>query len=63
MCVIIFFVVQLVQQKYLWRFYVSKQSSAVRFSQIEAKLSYLAIGKHSWTHVHFRTESKSTNAV
>ena len=45
MCVTIFFVVQLVQQKYLWRFYVSKRSSAVCFSQIETKLSYLAIGK------------------
>jgi len=45
MCAIIFFVVQLVQRKYLWRFYVSKRNSAVRFCQIETKLSYLAIGK------------------
>jgi len=45
MCVIIFFGVQLVQRKYLWRFYVSKENSAARFSQIETKLSYLAIGK------------------
>jgi len=40
-----FFAVQLVQRKYLWRFYVLKRNSAVRFSQIETKLSYLAIGK------------------
>ena len=40
-----FFVVQLVQRKYLWRFYESKRNSAVSFSQIEPKLSYLAIGK------------------
>jgi len=34
-----------VQRKSLWRFYVSKRNSAVNFSQIEPKLSYLAIGK------------------
>jgi len=34
-----------VQKKYLLRLYVSKRNSAVRFSQIETKLSYLAIGK------------------
>jgi len=39
------FGVQLVQQKYLWRFYLMKPISAVRCSQIEAKLRYLAIGK------------------
>ena len=33
------------QRKYLWRFYVLKRNSTVRFSQIETKLSYLAIGK------------------
>ena len=38
MSVIIFFVVQLV-------LYVSKRNSAVRFSQIETKRSYLTIGK------------------
>ena len=41
----IFFVVQLVQRKYLWRFYISKWNSAVSFSQIEPKLAYLAIGR------------------
>jgi len=40
-----FFGVQLVQGKYLWRFYVLKRNSAVRFSQIETKQRYLAIGK------------------
>ena len=45
MYVIIFFVVQLVQQKYLWRFHTSKRNSAARFGQIEPKLSYLAIHK------------------
>jgi len=46
MCVIIFFSgVQLVQRKYLSRFYVMKRNSAVRFSQIKTKLSYLAISK------------------
>jgi len=41
MCGIIVFVVQLVQRfKY-------RNKSAVRFSQIETKLSYLAIGKNS----------------
>ena len=40
-----FFRVQLVQRKYLWRFYVLKRNTAVHFSQIETKLSYLAIGK------------------
>jgi len=40
-----FFAVQLVQRKYLWRFYILKRNSAVRFSQTETKLSYLAIGK------------------
>ena len=40
-----FFGVQLVQRKYLWRCYVSKRNSAVRFSQIKSKMSYLAIGK------------------
>jgi len=45
MCVIIFFVVQLVQRKHLWRFYMLKQNCTVHFSQIETKLSYLAIGK------------------
>ena len=54
MCVIIFFVVQ---------FFKHLNESAVRFSQIETKLSYLVIGKNSWTHVHFRTESKSRNPV
>jgi len=44
-CVIIFSIVQLVQRKRLWRFYVSKQNSAAPFSQIKTKLSYLAIGK------------------
>ena len=45
MCVIIFFCgVQLVQRKYLWRLYVLKRNSAVYFSQIETKLTYLAIG-------------------
>ena len=33
------------QRKYLKRFYVLKRNSAVRFSQIETELSYLAIGK------------------
>ena len=45
MCVIIFFGVQLVQRKYLWRFFVLKRNSTVRCSQIETKVSYLAIGK------------------
>jgi len=45
MCVMIFFVAQLVQRKYGWRFYVSKRNDAVKFSQIVPKLSYLAIGK------------------
>jgi len=46
MCVVIFFFgVQLVQRKYLWRSYVLKRNSTVRFSQIKTKLSYLAIGK------------------
>jgi len=40
-----FFGVQLVQRKYLWSIYVLKRNSAVRFSLIETKLSYLAIGK------------------
>ena len=47
MCKNFFFGVQFVQRKYLWRFYVLKRSSAVRFSQIETKLSYFAIGKES----------------
>jgi len=34
-----------VQGKYLWRFYVLKRNSAVRFSQIETKQRYLAIVK------------------
>jgi len=34
-----------VQRKSLWRFFVLKRNSAVRCSQIETKLSYLAIGK------------------
>ena len=59
MCVIIFFIVQLVQQKYLWWFYVSKRNSAVSFSQIKPKLRYLAIAKHSWTRVRFLTETKA----
>ena len=33
------------QQNYPWSFYESKRNSAVNFSQIEPKLSYLAIGK------------------
>jgi len=45
MCVIIFFLPQLVQRKYLWRFYVSQRNSAVNFSQVEPTLSYLATGK------------------
>jgi len=44
-CNNIFFGVQLVQRKYLWRLYVLKRNSAVRFSQIETELSYLAIDK------------------
>jgi len=44
-CATIFFVVQLVQRKYLWRFYVSKGNSAANFSQIEPKQSNLAIDK------------------
>jgi len=40
-----------------------RNESAVRFSQIKTKLSYLAIAKNSWTHVRFWTESKSRNAV
>jgi len=57
-----FFVVQLVQRKHLWKFKY-RNESAVCFSQIETKLSYLAMGKNNWTHVCFRTESKSRNAV
>ena len=33
------------QRKYLWRCYVLRRNSAVRCSQIETKLGYLAIGK------------------
>ena len=40
------FMVKLAKRKFLWRFDVSKQNSAVRFSQIEPELfSYLATGK------------------
>ena len=45
MCATIFSVVQLVQRKYLRRFYVSKGNSAANFSQIEPKQNNLAIDK------------------
>ena len=45
MCVIIFFWSSVSATKKSMKFYVLKRNSAVRCSQIETKLSYLAIGK------------------
>jgi len=55
-----FFVEQLLQGKFLWRSCVSKQNSAVSFTQIEPKLLWVILrqAKHCWTHVRFRTQSK-----
>jgi len=46
-CTTTFFVVKLGQRKFLWRFYVSKQNSAVRFSQIEPELFELFSDRQS----------------
>ena len=64
-CTTTFFVVKLGQRKFLWRFYVSKQNSAVRFSQIEPELFELFSDRQSTAESMcvFARRWKAKNAV